>query len=64
MLRLEKAAAPLPASANSPELYVLAIQGTTNQKKGAWGGREGDDELTNVEKEGAGSPASSNDGRQ
>jgi hypothetical protein len=31
-------------------------------KKKAWGGREEDDELTNAEKEGAGSPASFDDG--
>jgi hypothetical protein len=37
-MRLGKAAAPLPALANSLELYVLAIQGITYQKKGM--GRE------------------------
>jgi hypothetical protein len=37
-MRLRKAATPLSASANSPELYVLAIQGITDQKKGM--GRE------------------------
>jgi hypothetical protein len=35
---LGKAVAPLPALANSPELYVLAIQGIIEQKKGM--GRE------------------------
>jgi hypothetical protein len=33
VLRLGKTAAPLPASANSLELNILAIQGTTVQKK-------------------------------
>jgi hypothetical protein len=33
-MRLGKAAAPLPALVNSPELYVLVIQGITDQKKG------------------------------
>jgi hypothetical protein len=49
-MRLGKAVAPLPAHRSSIVSRFKAPQ--TNRK--AWGGREGDDELTNAEKKGTG----------
>jgi hypothetical protein len=63
-MRLGKAAAPLPALAKLAVALCSRNLGHHGLKRKVWGGREEDDELTNTKKKGAGSPASSNDGRQ